>query len=116
MSKDDNKPAAVPAKAPKSETLYAVDNIKIGGVRAKFGDLVDVPTEQVADMLSRGLVSRSMPLAPGEIPMPKGDVATIQLTGGFKLNRKWYAPGDRLEVDVPTYVRLANDHIARLVA
>lgn len=115
MSKDDNKPAAAPSQAPKSETLYAVDNIKIGGVRAKFGDLVDVPSESVADMLARGLVSRSMPLAPGEIPMPKGDVAKVELLGGFKVGGKWRAPGEVLDVDVVTYQRLAKDRFARLV-
>lgn len=113
MSKDEAK---APAKAPKSETLYAVDNIKIGGVRAKFGDLVEVPVESVDDMLARGLVSRSMPLAPGEIPMPKGDVARVKLLGGFKLGRQWRAPGEVLDLDVATYVRLAKDRFAVLVA
>lgn len=115
MSKEDPKPAA-PPKAPKSEALYAVDNLKIGGVRAKFGDIVDVPIDSVEDLLARGLVSRSMPLAPGEIPMPKGDTAKVELLGGFKLGGKWRAPGEVLEVDVVTYQRLAKDRFARLVA
>jgi len=113
--KDDPKPSA-PAKAPKSETLFAADNIKIGGVRAKFGDLVEVPFDSVADMLARGLVSRSMPLAPGEIPMPSGDVARVRLLGGYKTGGKWLAPGAELEVDLVTYQRLAKDRFAVLVA
>lgn len=118
MSQPGKGPAPkAPATAPAPlESGYALSDVKVGGKWTKAGEPVSAPADQIAKLIEGGQVSKTKPLAAGEIPMPPAGVENViaVVLSTLKRGGKFLAVGEPVELPRAEYVALARAGVVSL--